>query len=60
MTSGTVAMLYALLGITPSYSRPPVSNDNPYSKSQFKTVPATGRTTLCFGVFAPKHGVIEY
>ena len=38
MTSGTVTMLYALLGITPSYSRPRVSNDNPYSESQFKTL----------------------
>jgi len=38
MTSGTVTMLYALLGITPSYSRPRVSNDNPYSESQFRTL----------------------
>ena len=38
MTSGTVTMLYALLGITPSHSRPRVSNDNPYSESQFKTL----------------------
>lgn len=38
MTSGTVTMLYAMLGITPSYSRPRVSNDNPYSESQFRTL----------------------
>jgi putative transposase len=38
MTAGTVVQLYAMLGITPSHSRPRVSNDNPYSESQFKTL----------------------
>lgn len=37
MTSKSVEFLLADLGITQSYSRPHVSNDNPYSKSQFKT-----------------------
>jgi putative transposase len=36
MTSKPVALLLAGLGITQSDSRPHVSNDNPYSESQFK------------------------
>ena len=38
MTSKPVAFLLADLGITQSHSRPHVSNDNPYSESQFKTL----------------------
>jgi len=38
MTSKTVALLMADLGVTKSLSRPHVSNDNPYSESQFKTL----------------------
>lgn len=38
MTSRPVAFLLADLGITRSHSRPHVSNDNPYSESQFKTL----------------------
>jgi len=38
MTSKPVALLLADLGITKSHSRPYVSNDNPYSESQFKTM----------------------
>jgi putative transposase len=38
MTSKPVAMLLADLGVTKSHSRPQVSNDNPYSESQFKTL----------------------
>lgn len=38
MTSKTVAMLLADLGITKSLNRPHVSNDNPFSESQFKTL----------------------
>jgi len=38
MTSKSVALLLADLGITKSLSRPHVSNDNPYSESQFKTL----------------------
>lgn len=38
MTSKQVAFLMADLGITKSHSRPHVSNDNPYSESQFKTM----------------------
>lgn len=38
MTSKTVAQLLADLDVTRSHSRPHVSNDNPYSESQFKTL----------------------
>ena len=38
MTSKTVAQLLVDLGIEKSHSRPHVSNDNPYSEAQFKTM----------------------
>ena len=38
MTSGDVSRLLASLGVGQSHSRPHVSNDNPYSESQFKTL----------------------
>ncbi len=38
MTSKPVALLLADLGVTKSFSRPRVSNDNPFSESQFKTL----------------------
>jgi len=38
MTSHHVAQLLATLGVTKSHSRPHVSNDNPFSESQFKTL----------------------
>ncbi len=38
MTSKPVAFLLAELGVTKTHSRPHVSNDNPYSESQFKTM----------------------
>jgi putative transposase len=38
MTSKVVAELLADLGITKTHSRPHVSNDNPFSESQFKTM----------------------
>jgi transposase InsO family protein len=34
----TVAFLLADLGVTMTHSRPHVSNDNPYSESQFRTL----------------------
>ncbi len=40
MTSKTVALLLADLGITQSHSRPHVSNDNPYSEAQ---LPGSGQ-----------------
>lgn len=38
MTSKPVALLLADLGITRTHSRPHVSNDNPFSEAQFKTL----------------------
>ncbi len=38
MTSKPVALLLADLGVTQTHSRPHVSNDNPYSEAQFKTL----------------------
>jgi putative transposase len=38
MKSKPVALLLADLGITKTHSRPHVSDDNPYSESQFKTL----------------------
>ena len=38
MRSKPVALLLADLGVTKSHSRPHVSNDNPFSESQFKTL----------------------
>lgn len=37
-TAKSVAVLMADLGVTRSHSRPKVSNDNPYSESQYKTI----------------------
>ena len=41
MTSQTVAQLLGSLAVTKSHSRPHVSNDNPFSESQFKTLKYT-------------------
>jgi len=38
MTSRTVAQLLSDLAVTRSHSRPRVSNDNPFSEAQFKTL----------------------
>ena len=38
MTSRSVALLLADMGINKTHSRPHVSNDNPFSESQFKTL----------------------
>jgi putative transposase len=38
MTSKPVAFLLADLGVTKTHSRPHVSDDNPYSESQFRTM----------------------
>ena len=38
MRSKAVALLLSDLGVTKSHSRPHVSNDNPFSESQFKTM----------------------
>jgi putative transposase len=38
MSSKSVAFLLADLGVTKTHSRPHLSNDNPYSESQFRTL----------------------
>ena len=38
MQARSVALLLADLGVTKSHSRPGVSNDNPFSEAQFKTL----------------------
>lgn len=38
MIAKSTALLYSDLGITPSFSRPRVSDDNPYSEAAFKTL----------------------
>jgi putative transposase len=38
MTSKALALLLSDLGVTKTHSRPHVSNDNPYSEAQFKTL----------------------
>jgi putative transposase len=38
MTSKLVALLLADLGVTKTHARPHVSNDNPFSEAQFKTL----------------------
>lgn len=52
MTSKTVALLLADLGATKTHSRPHVSNDNPYSEAQFKTL-------KYFPAFPERFGSIE-
>jgi len=49
MTSKPVALLLADLGVTKSHSRPSVSNDNPYSESQFKTMKYRPEFPVRFG-----------
>ena len=41
MTSQCTAQLLADLGVTRSLSRPQVSDDNPFSEAQFKTLAGT-------------------
>ena len=49
MTAKVVAVLMADLGVAKSHSRPHVSNDNPYSEAQFKTLKYRPDYPDCFG-----------
>jgi putative transposase len=51
MTSKPVAQLLVDLGVDRSHSRPHVSNDNPYSEANFKT--------LKYCPFADRFGSLE-
>ena len=56
MASQTVAQLLAALGVTKSHSRPHVSNDNPFSESQFKTLKYRPEFPDRFGSQQHAHG----
>ena len=55
MTAKPVAFLLADLGVTKSHSRPHVSNDNPFSESQFRTLKYRAEFPDRFGCFADAH-----
>jgi putative transposase len=55
MTAKPVAFLLAELGVTKSHSRPHVSNDNPYSKSQFRTMKYRPTFPDRFGSYQDAH-----
>jgi len=59
MTSHTVAQLMATLGVTKSHSRPHVSNDNPFSESQFKTLKYRPEFPERFGCQEDAHGFCQ-
>ena len=56
MTSKPVAHLLANLGVTKTHSRPHVSNDNPFSESQFKTMKYCPEFPEKFGSSRHAHG----
>jgi putative transposase len=56
MKSHTVAQLLATLGVIKSHSRPHVSNDNPFSESQFKTLKYRPEFPDRFGSQEDAHG----
>jgi putative transposase len=58
MTSKPVALLLSDLGVTKSHSLPHVSNDNPFSESQFKTMKYRPDFPDRFG--AIEHGRAHY
>jgi len=51
MSSKPVAFLLADLGVTKTHSRPHVSDDNPYSESQFRTMNIGRSSRTASGVF---------
>ncbi len=55
MTSKAVVFLLAELGVTKTHSRPYVSNDNPYSESQFKTMKYRPEFPERFGCYQDAH-----
>ena len=59
MTSRTVSQLLADLGVLQSHSRPHVSNDNPYSEAQFKTLKYSPRFPKRFASLAHARSFID-
>jgi len=55
MASKPVAFLLADLGVTKSHSRPHVSNDNPFSEAQFKTMKYRPEFPERFGCYEDAH-----
>jgi putative transposase len=55
MVAKPVAFLLADLGVTKSHSRPHVSNDNPYSESQFRTMKYRPEFPDRFGCYEDAH-----
>jgi putative transposase len=55
MKSQVVAFLLSELGVTKTHSRPYVSNDNPYSESQFKTMKYRPEFPERFGCYQDAH-----
>ena len=55
MKSKVVALFLAELGVTKTHSRPYVSNDNPYSESQFKTMKYRPEFPERFGCYQDAH-----
>ena len=58
MKSKPVAFLLADLGVTKIHSRPHVSNDNPFSESQFKTLKYRPGFPARFGSIQDSPGVL--
>ena len=59
MTSNQVAELLSFLGIRRSHSRPHVSNDNPFSEAQFKTLKYCPSFPERFGCIADARAFCE-
>ncbi|NQV06892.1 transposase family protein, partial [bacterium] len=55
MTAKPVAFLLADLDVIKSHSRPHVSNGNPYSESQFRTLKYRPESPARFGCFEDAH-----
>jgi len=56
MTSKSVALLLADLGVTKTHSRPHVSDDNPFSEAHFKTLKYRPETPERFGAIEDARG----
>jgi len=56
MKSKPVALLLSDLGVTKTHSRPYVSNDNPFSEAQFKTLKYRPEFPDCFGSIQDARG----
>ena len=60
MKSKLVAQMLADLGVTQTHSRPYVSNDNPYSEAQFKTLKYCPQFPESFGCIQDTRSFCQY